>query len=209
MTFMMFLSHGTQDLYPDFLRTEHGAAIAAMSTIVILGNIGADGRGDYLRADVGRRRTAAEHCSGAVLSLAVMPLWAFGGSLAHAGAGIVSDAGGRAGRVGNYSRAPERAVRTTHARIGARAWRISWASCWPRARRYVEYALRDRFGYKWALAGFEIVTIVVLVVTISLGKERRGRDFLNPSEDEEPERKTEAPAPGDLIPGRVSREPLT
>ena len=26
----------------------------------------------------------------------------------------------------------------------------------------VEYALRDRVGYQWALAGFEIMTIVVL-----------------------------------------------
>ena len=42
--------------------------------------------------------------------------------------------------------------------------------------------LRDHFGYKWALAGFEIVTIVVLAVTISLGKERRGRSFLEIAE---------------------------
>jgi SHS family lactate transporter-like MFS transporter len=44
----------------------------------------------------------------------------------------------------------------------------------------IEYALRDRFGYQWALAGFEVVTMVVLIVLISLGRERRGRSFSTP-----------------------------
>jgi len=44
----------------------------------------------------------------------------------------------------------------------------------------IEYALRDRFGYQWALAGFEVVTMVVLIVLISLGRERRGRSFATP-----------------------------
>jgi SHS family lactate transporter-like MFS transporter len=73
----------------------------------------------------------------------------------------------------------------------------------------LEYSLRDRFGYKWALAGFEIVTMVVLAITISLGKERRGRDFLNRSDDEEQERKAAALAHGDLVPGQISRQSLT
>ena len=41
MTFMMFLSHGTQDLYPDFLQSQHHVGVAVVSYIVILGNIGA------------------------------------------------------------------------------------------------------------------------------------------------------------------------
>ena len=45
----------------------------------------------------------------------------------------------------------------------------------------VEFALRDRVGYQWALAGFEIVTIVALALTISLGSERRGRSFVDPA----------------------------
>jgi SHS family lactate transporter-like MFS transporter len=46
----------------------------------------------------------------------------------------------------------------------------------------LEYLLRNTFGYQWALAGFEIVTIVVLAVTLLLGTERRGRSFVNASE---------------------------
>ena len=41
----------------------------------------------------------------------------------------------------------------------------------------VEFMLREHVGYQWALAGFEIVTIAVLIVTIALGKERKGRSF--------------------------------
>ncbi len=41
----------------------------------------------------------------------------------------------------------------------------------------VEFMLREHVGYQWAIAGFEIVTIAVLIVTIALGKERKGRSF--------------------------------
>ena len=41
MTLMMFLSHGTQDLYPDFLKTAHGFAPSVVAYVAILYNIGA------------------------------------------------------------------------------------------------------------------------------------------------------------------------
>src|SRR5579859_568385 len=41
MTLMMFLSHGTQDLYPDFLRSTRGAGAHTISYIAVLYNIGA------------------------------------------------------------------------------------------------------------------------------------------------------------------------
>ncbi len=41
----------------------------------------------------------------------------------------------------------------------------------------VEFALRNRVGYEWALAGFEIVVILVLVGLLFGGSERLGRDF--------------------------------
>jgi hypothetical protein len=39
----------------------------------------------------------------------------------------------------------------------------------------IEHMLRDRVGYSWALAGFEVVVIFVLVLL--LGQEQRGRSF--------------------------------
>jgi hypothetical protein len=41
----------------------------------------------------------------------------------------------------------------------------------------VEYALRDRLGYPWALTIFEGCVIAGLMVLFALGGERRGRDF--------------------------------
>jgi len=41
----------------------------------------------------------------------------------------------------------------------------------------IEFALRDRVGYQWALAGFEIVVIVVAAILLFAGSERHGRDF--------------------------------
>ena len=48
----------------------------------------------------------------------------------------------------------------------------------------IEYALRDRFGYAWALAAFEIVNIVVLATVVALGRERKGRNFVRESDVE-------------------------
>ncbi len=41
MAFMMFLSHGTQDLYPDFLQEVHKVSSTACANIAIIYNIGA------------------------------------------------------------------------------------------------------------------------------------------------------------------------
>ena len=42
----------------------------------------------------------------------------------------------------------------------------------------IEYALRDRFGYAWALAGFEIVNILLLATVVGLGTEQKGKSFV-------------------------------
>ncbi len=120
MTFMMFLSHGTQDMYPDFLRTEHGASIAAISTIIILGNIGAVVGGiifGQLSNVAGRRLSIV---LALILSMAVMPLLGLRRHADDFGAGFVPDAGGCAGRLGNHPGAPQRTFGRRDPWIGAR-----------------------------------------------------------------------------------------
>jgi len=41
MTFMMFLSHGTQDLYPDFLGEVHKISAIGRANIAMIYNVGA------------------------------------------------------------------------------------------------------------------------------------------------------------------------
>lgn len=75
-------SHGTQDLYPTFLREQHGLAVRQISTIVVIYNIGAilgNLVGGSLSQMLGRRRQLALSAS---LVLALLPFWANASSVA-------------------------------------------------------------------------------------------------------------------------------
>jgi SHS family lactate transporter-like MFS transporter len=77
MTAFNFFSHGTQDLYPTFLQLQHGFSPHEVSLIAIVYNIGAIIGGitfGSLSERFGRRRMIIIAC---VLSLIVLPLWAF------------------------------------------------------------------------------------------------------------------------------------
>jgi MFS transporter, SHS family, lactate transporter len=77
MTAFNFFSHGTQDLYPTFLQVQHGMTPHEVGLIAVIYNIGAIIGGisfGSLSERFGRRRIIII-C--AVLSLVVLPLWAF------------------------------------------------------------------------------------------------------------------------------------
>jgi SHS family lactate transporter-like MFS transporter len=46
----------------------------------------------------------------------------------------------------------------------------------------VEFRLRDRFGYPWALTIFEAAVIILMIVIFWFGPEARDRNFLRDSE---------------------------
>jgi MFS family permease len=76
MTAFNFFSHGTQDLYPTFLQVQHGLSPHAVGTIAAIYNVGAILGGiicGSLSGRIGRRRSVIA----ALLSLPVLPLWAF------------------------------------------------------------------------------------------------------------------------------------
>ena len=79
-------SHGTQDLYPTFLRIQHGLSVHEVSIIAIVYNIGAILgclSGGALSQWIGRRR---EIVLAAILAVALMPFWAISsGPVALAG----------------------------------------------------------------------------------------------------------------------------
>jgi SHS family lactate transporter-like MFS transporter len=179
MTFMMFLSHGTQDLYPDFLKTAHGAPGKKVSDIIILGNIGAVLGGiifGQLSEHIGRRRSLT---AALLLGLAVIPLWAFGSSLGVLAVGAFFMQVGVQGAWGIIpAHLSELSADSTRGLVPGMMYQLGIVLS---ARTPLfQFHLRDRVGYKWALAGFEIVTIVVLAFTVLLGPERRGRSFHGP-----------------------------
>jgi MFS transporter, SHS family, lactate transporter len=80
MTAFNFFSHGTQDLYPTFLQVQHGLSPHAVGTIAAIYNVGAILGGilcGSLSERIGRRRMIV---IAALLSLPVVPLWAFSDS---------------------------------------------------------------------------------------------------------------------------------
>jgi SHS family lactate transporter-like MFS transporter len=77
MTAMNFFSHGTQDLYPTFLRKQHGFDAHTVGMIAVVYNIGAILGGllfGFYSQSFGRRRTLI---TAALLSIPIVPLWAF------------------------------------------------------------------------------------------------------------------------------------
>lgn len=77
MTCFNFFSHGTQDVYPTFLKVQHHFSDAMASNLTIVMNVGAILGGvifGTLSDRIGRRRAIA---LAAVLALPVLPLWAF------------------------------------------------------------------------------------------------------------------------------------
>src|SRR5207245_3455096 len=80
MTLMMFLSHGTQDLYPHFLKSVHRFSSAKVSYVAIIYNLGAVLGAivfGHLSEAFGRRRTMI---AALALSLLSIPAWSFGGT---------------------------------------------------------------------------------------------------------------------------------
>jgi MFS transporter, SHS family, lactate transporter len=80
MTAFNFFSHGTQDIYPTFLEVQHKMSPQTVGSIAVIYNIGAICGGilfGTLSERFGRRRCMI---IAALLSLPVIPLWAFSDS---------------------------------------------------------------------------------------------------------------------------------
>lgn len=77
MTCFNSFSHGTQDVYPTFLKVDHGFKPHEVSLIVVIANVGAIVGGlsfGFLSQHFGRKRVMI---AGALLCLPLLPLWAF------------------------------------------------------------------------------------------------------------------------------------
>ena len=176
MTFMMFLSHGTQDLYPDFLKSArhvHPATVSYMAMFYNLGAIAGAIAFGHFSETIGRRRSMV---AALALSLLVIPIWAFPSSVLVLAAGAFLM---QAGVQGAWGIIPvhlnELVPDSVRGLMPGLAYQLGILFASP--TNSIEYALRDRIGYSWALASFEIVTIVTLTVIILAGRENRGRSF--------------------------------
>ena len=183
MTFMMFLSHGTQDLYPDFLKEVHKLRQSQVANIAILYNCGAIVGAILFGAfsqKAGRRKGILAALG---LCLLVIPFWAFGGGLlAFAVAPVLLQMGVQ----GAWGVIPvhlnELAADSARGLMPGLTYQLGILLASP--TNSVQYALREKFGYGWALAGFETVTILALALLLWRGTEAHGKSFLRETPSE-------------------------
>ncbi len=176
MTLLMFLAHGSQDLYPDFLRAERHFSIATVSYLAIFYNIGAICGSiafGYFSETFGRRRGMI---AASLLSLAVIPLWVLSSSLVLIAAGAFLMQAGVQGAWGIIpAHLNEVSPDATRSLIPGLAYQLGILFAAPTP--IIEYALGKKFGYGHAMALFLAVTIIIGVVVISFGPEKRGKNF--------------------------------
>jgi SHS family lactate transporter-like MFS transporter len=177
MTLMMFLSHGTQDLYPDFLRTNWKLNQRTISQIAVLYSIGAVIGSivfGYLSERIGRRYGMIAALG---LSLAVIHFWAFGGSIVVLATAAFFMQVGVQGAWGIIpAHLNELSPDSVRGLMPGFAYQLGILIAAP--TNNIEFHLQRRFGYSWALAGFEIANITLLVLVLALGRERKGQSFI-------------------------------
>ena len=181
MFMMNCLSHGTQDLYPDFLRHAHGIAPNTVAYVTMFYNVGAVTGAvifGLLSERIGRRYSML---SALAVSLAIIPLWAFGNTLAVLATSAFIMQMGVQGAWGiipvHLNELSPDAVRGLLPGFTYQVG-ILFAASTPT----VEFALRDRLGYPWALTSFELVVMALLSLLLLFGRERHGRSFVRETE---------------------------
>jgi SHS family lactate transporter-like MFS transporter len=111
-----------------------------------------------------------------VLSLLIIPAWAFAGPLlVITAAAFVMQIGVQGAWGVIPAHLNELSPDQTRGLLPGLAYQLGILIAAP--VNNIEYFLRAKFGYSWALAGFETANIALLIVVLALGWERKGRDF--------------------------------
>lgn len=183
MTMMMFLSHGTQDLYPHFLKNMHGFSGAIVSDMAIFYNVGAI-LGALIFGQIseaaGRRRSMI---AALALSLVMIPAWAFGRSLPMLALGAFLMQVGVQGAWGVIpAHLNELSPDRVRGLMPGFAYQLGILFAAP--TNSMEFALQKKVGYAWSLALFESINIILLAITLWLGFEEKGKSFLVPEAED-------------------------
>ncbi len=178
MTAFNFFSHGTQDLYPTFLREQHHFDPHTVSIIAIVLNIGAIVGGLFfgsLSEKIGRRRAI---CIAALIALPVLPLWAFssGAVLLAVGAFLmqISVQGAWGVIPVHLNEISPDEVRATFPGL---VYQLGNLIASVNATLQAGFAVSSGNNYALALAVVAGIASVVIAVLILFGPEKRGIDM--------------------------------
>jgi SHS family lactate transporter-like MFS transporter len=171
-------SHGTQDLYPTFLREQHGFSPGLVSTLTIIANFGAIAGGILFGAwseRIGRRRAIIIAALGA---LPVIYLWAYSASVLWLAVGaflmqfMVQGAWGIV--PAHLNELSPNEVRGTFPGFTYQLGNLLISLLAP---YQAGLAATHGGSYAFALATTAAVVAVLIVVVVGLGRERRGVAF--------------------------------
>lgn len=182
MTVFMSLSHGTQDLYPDFLRSlawMKGATVLGMKAafgIPVLYNVAAVVAAlliGYLSQRIGRRYAILLALGVCLVSI---HWWTFGTSVAALVAGACLMQAGVQGAWGvmpaHLNELSPDAIRGLFPGVVYQLGALISSPVGP-----LQNLMREHLGYPWALTAFELAVICSLTVLIFFGPERKDKDF--------------------------------
>jgi MFS transporter, SHS family, lactate transporter len=180
MTAFNFFSHGTQDLYPTFLEVQRKLSPRAVGVIAVIYNIGAICGGilfGTLSERFGRRRCII---IAALLSLPVIPLWAFSDSLAMLAAGaflMQFTVQGAWGVVPVHLN--ELSPDTARGTFPGFVYQVG--NLLASANATLQAGLAAHFGgnYGIALASVAAMVAIVIVLLTATGTEAKGVEFAN------------------------------
>jgi SHS family lactate transporter-like MFS transporter len=183
MTAFNFFSHGTQDLYPTFLREQHHFDPHTVSLIAIVLNIGAIVGGLVFGAiseKIGRRRAI---CIAALIALPVLPLWAFssGAVMLAVGAFLmqISVQGAWGVIPVHLNEISPDEVRATFPGL---VYQLGNLIASVNATMQASVAVANGNNYAFALAIVAGIAAVVIAIFILFGPERRGIDMTRSAE---------------------------
>jgi MFS transporter, SHS family, lactate transporter len=174
MTAFNFFAHGTQDLYPTFLQTEHLFDHATVSTIAVVYNIGAIIGGllfGTISERIGRRRAII---LASLIALPVIPLWAFGSTPLVLAVGAflmqISVQGAWGVMPAHLNEISPEGVRATFPGLVYQLGNLLAAS-----NATLQLSLAQRTDWNLAIAMAAVVGVVAVVISVMIGFTREGR----------------------------------
>ncbi|HEX3971162.1 MAG TPA: MFS transporter [Stellaceae bacterium] len=171
-------SHGTQDLYPTFLKQQHGFSTAQISTLTIIANLGAIAGGILFGAwseQIGRKRAIVLAALG---SLPIAYLWAYSSGMVGLAVGaflmqfMVQGAWGIVPVHLNELSPGD--IRGTFPGFTYQLGNLVISLLAPYQAKLAAAHGND---YSFALALTAVIVAVLIIIVISLGRERRGVAF--------------------------------